>query len=496
MCRWIEKYLVHSQGDWLGQPFRLTQDQKRFIYRAYELYPSARRVVRRAKRGRPKGSGKTELAGAIACVELAGPARCKGFKENGTPIPTSVTSPDIPVAAASFEQADTLFAAARVMFGGPLADFVDIYDTEILLREAPGRMYRVAAATGTNDGKRPTFFVGDETHEWIGSKKRVWLVLENGLAKRRDAWSLEITTAGVRDEESQAEDSYELGRRAAAGEVKDPGLLFDWLEASDEWDLNDPEQLEAAVREANPEPFTPVESIIARYGEIAEHEFRRYHLNQWVNSIEQWDVAGKWDELADTERKVSAGAEVALGLDGSYNGDSTALIGCTVDEPHLFTLGIWEKPEKAKDDWRVPISEVEEAVRQGCRDYTVRVVHADPFRWQRSIDALQDEGVPIVDFATNSAPRMVPATTELTEAVLGETPRVTHDGDPRLARHVKNAVLKIDKSGPRIVKEHKMSKRRIDAAVAAVIAHDGAIRHAETKPPEPRIRILGRDEDD
>lgn len=451
--------------------------------------------MRRAKRGRPKGSGKTELAAAIACVELAGPARCDGFRQSGTPISAQVVSPDIPVAAASYDQADTLFAAARLMLGeGPLADFVDIFDAEIQLRDAPGRMYRVAAAVGTNDGLRPTFFVGDETHEWVGNKKRVWLVIENGLAKRRDSWSLEITTAGIRDERSQAEDSYELGQRWAAGEIEDDGLLFDWLEASAHWDLNNREQLEAAVREANPEPFIPIESIVARYGEIPEHEFRRYHLNQWVSGIEQWDVASKWDSLAEAGRVIEDGAHVALGLDGSYSGDSTALVGCTVADRHVFVIGLWERPD-GPAEWRVPIDEVEETVRQACKRYKVGVIHADPFRWQRSIDALAGEGLPIVDFPTNSAPRMVPATTEFTEAALAEEPGFTHDGDPRLARHVKNAVLKVDRSGPRIVKEHKMSKRRIDAAVAAIIAHDGAVRQANTRISEPRIRILGPDED-
>ena len=34
-----------------------------------------------------------------------------------------------------------------------------------------------------------------------------------------------------------------------------------------------------------------------------------------------------------------------LGFDGSYNDDSTALVGCTLDDnPHLFVAGAWEKP--------------------------------------------------------------------------------------------------------------------------------------------------------
>ena len=51
---------------------------------------------------------------------------------------------------------------------------------------------------------------------------------------------------------------------------------------------------------------------------------------------------------------------------------------------------------------------------------------------------------------------------------------MTHSGDPMVSRHLDNAVLKIDSVGPRIVKENRNSLRRIDAAVAALIAYDRA----------------------
>ena len=53
----------------------------------------------------------------------------------------------------------------------------------------------------------------------------------------------------------------------------------------------------------------------------------------------------------------------------------------------------------------------------------------------------------------------------------GRTTRpLTHDGDSRLARHVANAILREDSRGARLSKETKDSPRRIDAAVAAVMA--------------------------
>jgi phage terminase large subunit-like protein len=67
---------------------------------------------------------------------------------------------------------------------------------------------------------------------------------------------------------------------------------------------------------------------------------------------------------------------------------------------------------------------------------------------------------------------MTPATTRFYEAVMNRS--LTHSGDKRLARHIDNAVLKADSRGTRIYKEHKHSQRRIDLAVAAVMALDRA----------------------
>ena len=52
--------------------------------------------------------------------------------------------------------------------------------------------------------------------------------------------------------------------------------------------------------------------------------------------------------------------------------------------------------------------------------------------------------------------------------------QLTHDGHPGLGRHVGNAVVKQDARGSRIVKESRFSNKKIDAAVATIIALDRA----------------------
>jgi hypothetical protein len=80
----------------------------------------------------------------------------------------------------------------------------------------------------------------------------------------------------------------------------------------------------------------------------------------------------------------------------------------------------------------------------------------------------------------NSPQRMVPATQRFYEAVLNAG--LTQSGDLRLARHIDNCTLKVDARGARIVKDAKGSPRKIDLAVAAVMAFDRASQAEDGTP--------------
>ena len=96
------------------------------------------------------------------------------------------------------------------------------------------------------------------------------------------------------------------------------------------------------------------------------------------------------------------------------------------------------------------------------------------------MQALEAEGLPVAEFP-QSPQRMTPATTGLFEAVVNG--QVTHSGDPRLARHIGNCTLKEDARGTRLTKDRKHSTRRIDLAVATVMAHARATDRPEPRPP-------------
>jgi phage terminase large subunit-like protein len=490
VAAWIETFCVHGPGDVLGKPVELTVEERRFLAWAYEVDAEGRRLVRRAVRGLPKGSRKTEFAGWVAVAEMAGPVRFES-RDGDRVFGKAVHDPFVVAAASTYEQADLLFSAARsCITEGPLSDFFDVFDREIQLKGQPGVLVRVPAVAGANDGLRPTFCVFDETHEWTGSKQRVHLVLENGLAKRQDSWSLSITTAGNPKVDSVALTQYEYGKRVAAGEVDDPGLLFSWREPKVNLDrLGKGDNLEQAIVEANPEPWKRPDDIARRFHEVPLHEAARYFLNLWVEpDDERWIDQAVWDDLK-ADRQVSG--PVVLGFDGSYSGDSTALVLATVEaEPHLKVLGLWERPPGADgQDWTVPIGEVDAVVRRAMSDYEVVELSADPPYWSRQIEEWEhDYGAVVVRFETYVRKRMAQACSAFYQAAT--TGALTHDGHPGLARHVANAVLKESAQGAFITKESKSSPRKIDAAVASVVAFARAQWHHQNPTPKVNAGVL------
>lgn len=460
VAEWIEKYLVHGEGDYFGRPFRLHQYQRDFLERLYATDKAGRRIVRRALLGLPKGNGKTELAAAIATAELAGPF--------------APTSPLVIIAAASFEQADILFGAARTMITeGPLAPYFDAFDTELMRRDGkPGVMRRVAAAAGTNDGARPTAVIGDELHEWVGNKERVHLVLSNGLSKRLDTLELSISTAGA-SLDSLLGRLYEYGTRIISGEIADPTFLFEWRAADPSRDLSDPEHLRAAITEANPAVdagFLDAERLMARAAEIPLWEFRRYHLNEWVASDEAWIKPEAWRALADPDRMPAPGTKIVGGFDGSATRDNTALVFATVEErPHLFVYGLWER-DPSDPTWTVPRAEVDARLDAAIQRWDVQSVGCDPAGWYGEIaEWRQRYGERVILEIPQTHERMAPAADAFRAAVMaGE---LTHDGSVALARAIANAHTRETRWGVSIRKDHAASPRKIDAAIAAILAH-------------------------
>ncbi len=145
------------------------------------------------------------------------------------------------------------------------------------------------------------------------------------------------------------------------------------------------------------------------------------------------------------------------------------------------TLQVWEPV----DGERVPVADVEQAIREACRRWRVAEVIADPFRWTRTLQALEAEGLPVVEFPHSPA-RLTAATGDLFSAATNG--KLTHSGDPKLAAHIAAAVVTEDARGMRLSKSsRKASARKIDLAACLVMAHSRATWRA-TRTTKRRSR--------
>lgn len=385
------------------------------------------------------------------------------------------------------EQARIVFGTARRMveMDPELSGLLKLYRDAIEFGKT-GSVYRVLSAEAfTKEGLNPSLVMFDEVH--VQPNRELWDVMALAMGARVEPLLVGITTAGVRTDSTGGDSLcyalYQYGQRVARGEVADPSFFMAWWEpANPDADHRDP----ATWAQANPGlgDLVDTEDFASAVLRTPEAEFRTKRCNQWVATAEAWLPHGAWDGCADG-RPVPDLAEVVLGFDGSFSNDSTALVVVEAGQcPHVDVVECWERPPGAGQEWRVPIAAVEDAIRAACRRWQVREIVCDPFRWARTFQVLEDEGLPVVEFP-QSPQRMVPATQRFYEAVLNGT--VSHSGDPRLARHVGNCVLKVDQRGARLSKDTRNSPRKIDLAVAAVMAFDRAAQPVQDTVVEPMV---------
>lgn len=493
-CDWIEANLVHGPGDVRGQRVVLTDEERIFLYRCYEVYGhgtdlAGRRRFKREVYSRRKGARKTELAAWIAIAEIdpSAPVRCVGWRQEGEawiPIGGPVADPYVLMVSTTEEQSEDLAygAAKAILENCDLGSSYFVGEERITHRNRPGEMKAVASAPSARDGARTTFQHFDETHLFTSERlKNAHATMLRNIPKRRlaDPHSLETSTMYAPGEESVAEASHLYAEEIRAGKVDDPRLLFDHRQASETYDLDTQRGLLAAIAEASGDAigWMDVEAVASQYREAAanrddggKNHFRRYWLNQRRSLARRAFPPDLW---ASREEQRQVEAPIVLGFDGSYSRDSTGLVGCTVEEkPHLFVVAAWERPANNLR-WRTPRLEVEAAIEQAMEDYDVVELAPDPPGWHHEVEEWeQTYGDCVVRFETNQPARMGPACDEFTQALRdGE---FTQDGDARLARHIGHCAAVRRGRHVLVTKEHPDSPLKIDLAVAAIVAFSRA----------------------
>lgn len=443
--RFIGEYLLTPKGVGAKEPFALRPFQREIVRGSFA--PG----IRTALVSIPRGNGKSALAAALGLAELfVGP-----------------DSAEVLVVASDQRQAMIVMRMARRMveLNPVLEERVQVYADRLYLPENDATLLPLPAEPGALHGHDPSLLIVDELHVVT---EEVWEAVTSVTGKRPESLTLAISTPAA-SPDSVMWRLVEHGRRG-----DDPAFYLKEFAAPEGCATTDRKaQLIANPAMACRRPFLSVDGLEAARRTLREPVFRQLRLGQWVTGVESWLPWGLW-ETCEVSRSVRRGERVVLAFDGSASGDSTALVGCTLDG-HLWVEGLWENPGDPR--WRVPRDTVGHAIDSAFGKYDVAELACDPWGWRSEIESwAQRHGEKrVVEWNTAHAQRMAPATDRLYQAVVDRT--VSHDGDKRLAAHVAHCVAKTTPMGDLVSKDKRGSPRKIDAAVAAIVAYDRAAWH-------------------
>jgi phage terminase large subunit-like protein len=141
------------------------------------------------------------------------------------------------------------------------------------------------------------------------------------------------------------------------------------------------------------------------------------------------------------------------------------------DQVYVMDAKIWQPELEGVD-----VIDVELYLRELHNTYTVREFAYDPAFFQRSAEALSDDGLNMVEFG-QSAARMIPACGNAYEMIINK--KVVHDGSPTFTDQVLSAAQRMTDTGWRLSKGK--SRRKIDACIAMVMALDRATSKPQTQ---------------
>jgi phage terminase large subunit-like protein len=413
----------------------------------------------------PRGQGKSTLVAALGLYELM----------------TGGEGATVIVAAVDERQAGIVFGIARRMVElcPNLESRIQVFKDKLVVPSRGASFQCLPSTPASLEGLDYSLAICDE----IGRQDpETWQVIALAQGKRERSTLIGIGTPGPRPDNVLAQlrayaEEYPEDRSQVYVEFSAAG--YEHLHPVDCvhcWELANPALDDYLHRDALQALLPP---------KTSEANFRRARLCQPVHTNSEPPLPpGLWDGLADGE-DIPAGSRVVIAFDGSYSGtDATVIVAASVSPvPRVQLVQWWGRPDPKDTEYKIPILEVEQAIREACRRWDVVEIAADSYRWQRSLAVLEADGLPIKDFPQSIA-RMSAATSGFLDAC--RNGQLSHSGHSLIGEHLNNAVLTEDGRGGRLVKASRSKHAgRIDAAITAVMAVSRATWHA-SKPKKKR----------
>lgn len=498
-CEFFPRFLRHTEGQWAGKPFKLTEWQEKRIIRPLFGWKRADglRLIRTLYLEIARKNGKTELCAGVALLCLLGDAEIGGQGFSG---------------AVDKDQAKIVFekASKMISMSEDLGRHLEVFKNSIFCPELMAHFKPLSAAPHGKHGFSPTFAVYDEIHVWIDGE--LAQVVHDGMAAREQPIEMYATTAGIKG----VGFGWEMHDRAVKvldGTLIDPTFLAVIFAAPDDADFRDPKTWALANPNLGISPrldFMAAQAREAAESPRKENNFRRYHLNQWTEQITRWlsfeswqACAGEigWQDLAE----AMAGRICWGGVDLSTKVDLSARVLVfppaegetgTVLLPRFYLPE--DNVERAEKRDRLPYRRwaeegalrltpgnvidyafIEQDLRDDADRYEIRDVGYDPWNATQFAVRMQTEGMTMVEFRQGYQSMSEPSK-ELERLVIAG--KLRHGGHPLLAEMAKAVSIINDPAG-NIKPDKSKAMLRIDGIVAAIIALGRSMDPGEADGP-------------
>jgi len=489
------------------EPFRLLPFQKKLLANLLGWKRAdGTRLYRKSYFSVARKNTKTQTLAALALYLLV----CDDEAE-----------PEIYMAASNNDQSARCYEAAFSMVQSheELRDMLDwskAYRHEIRNPLNGGLLRALSGEKKGKHGKNPSTVIIDELHEWSAGQEELYDALTTGSQARRQPLELVITTAGS-DEQSLCYRKYEYARRVELREVEDQTffpLIYelpkdaDWTDES-LWGLANPSlgevvKKQALIEERNAALASPAE----------QNKFRRFCLNQWVNSAEQWIPLHEWDACAgNVDLEYLRRLPCYGGLDLAAVNDLTAFVLAWPDDDKIYVYPWFWIPEQGlkershRDnvrydvwvkqgliettpgnvtDWRF----VTQRILQLAQEFDIREIAFDRWGARDTIAELTDNGIQVVAHGQGYADMGAPSK-RLLEAVLSR--KLIHNGHQALRWNIDCCSVDCDAAGNMkpVKPERNKSSKRIDGVVATIMALGRAIACEDNTISYTGLKVIG-----
>lgn len=428
------------------------------------------------------------MLAVICLVEFVGPCRFSHWDDLGNPIAKAHPRSHVQVAAVTQDQTQNTMDLFPSLMSKDLIRDYGIKPGIELIRADRGRKKLRAVTSNPRalEGNRVTFAVLNETHHWVQANQgmKMYEVIDGNTTKGMSRY-LAITNAYLPGEESVAETIRNAYEDYLDGKAEGDDILYDTIEANERTPLTR-EALEIVLPIIrgdavwlNPEGI--ISSVLNPA--IDPSRSRRMWLNQIVAESDQLHSPDQWKTYLNPGAELAPGDSIVLGMDGGKTDDATVLVAIRESDNTAFLLGHWEAPDGPRGEgWVVPQHEVDAAVAEAHRLYTVLAFHSDVYLWESWIsqwDFKYSEQYAVRSPLGKDAigwdmRTSLKTSTEAHERLLSalRTGHLLHDGDIILRRHALNSVRRNTPWGVYFDKRHRESKRKVDGYAALLLAHE------------------------